>query len=210
MEQALEVRTPIWGIGGGGAHHGGLAAAMQVGSGEPATAGRKRGGEHRLRVHGAAVSSGGGHCGDGGAHRWPEVALDGKVVSATEGGGRLGASTVSCGGLWLSGLLAWLRGAREWCGVVGASALGAEEHDNERAEADGVSRAEWATFGGCHRKRRDDFSHGPTVRRGETRGGDWMRHMWKGHGGQLVASARGGASGYAAITCARCQHPGTS
>jgi hypothetical protein len=83
MEQALEVRTPIWGIGGGGAHHGGLAAAMQVGSGEPATAGRKRGGEHRLGVHGAAVSSGGGHCGDGGAHRWPEVALDGKAVAGS-------------------------------------------------------------------------------------------------------------------------------
>jgi hypothetical protein len=39
--------------------------------------------------------------------------------------------------------LAWLRGAREWCGVVGASALGAEEHDNEGVEADGESRAEW-------------------------------------------------------------------
>jgi hypothetical protein len=169
MEQALEVRTPIWGIGGGGAHHGGLAAAMQVGSGEPATVGRKRGGEHRLGVHGAAVSSGRGHCGDGGAHRWPEVALDGKAVSTTEGGGRLGASTVSCGRRWLSGLLAWLRGAREWCGVVGASTLGAEERGDERAEEDGESRVEWPTFGAYHGKRRDGCSHEPTVRQGEAR-----------------------------------------
>jgi hypothetical protein len=40
--------------------------------------------------------------------------------------------------------LAWLRGARERCGVVGASALGAEGHDDEGAEADCESRAEWA------------------------------------------------------------------
>jgi hypothetical protein len=51
------------------------------------------------------VSSGGGHCGDGGAHRWSEVALDEKVTSTSEGGGRLGASTVSCGGWWLNGQL---------------------------------------------------------------------------------------------------------
>jgi hypothetical protein len=102
-EQAPEVRVPIWGIGGGGAHCGGLAAVKQVGGGEPAMAGRRRGGEHRLGVCGAAVSSGGGRCGEGGACRWPEVALDGRVTSVTEGGGRLGASTVSCGGRWLSG-----------------------------------------------------------------------------------------------------------
>jgi hypothetical protein len=66
------------------------------------TAGQRRGGGRRLRVHGAAVSSGGGCCGDRGAHRWPKVALDGKAASANEGGGRLGASTVPCGGRWLS------------------------------------------------------------------------------------------------------------
>jgi hypothetical protein len=75
---------------------------MQVGGGEPATAGRTRGGERRLEVHGAAVSSGGGCCGDGGACRWLEVALDGRAASAIEGGGRLGASTIACGGRWLS------------------------------------------------------------------------------------------------------------
>jgi hypothetical protein len=52
----------------------------------------------RLGVHGAVVSSGGGLCSDRGARRWPEVALDGKAASANEGGGRLGASTVPCGG----------------------------------------------------------------------------------------------------------------
>jgi hypothetical protein len=51
------------------------------------------------------VSLGGGHCGDGGARQWAEVALDGKAASATEGGDRLAASTVSCGGRWLSGWL---------------------------------------------------------------------------------------------------------
>jgi hypothetical protein len=104
-ELTPEVRVPIWGIGGRGAHHGGLAAATQVGGGEPATAGRRRGGEHRLGVHGAEVSSDGGRYGDRGARRWPEVALIGTAASATEGGGRLGASTVSCGVRWLSSRL---------------------------------------------------------------------------------------------------------
>jgi hypothetical protein len=58
---------------------------MQVGGGEPARAGRRSGGERRLGVHGAAVSSGRGRCG--------------------EGGGRLGASMVVCGGRWLNGWL---------------------------------------------------------------------------------------------------------
>jgi hypothetical protein len=104
-ELAPEVRVPIWGTGGGGAHRGGLAVAKQIGGGEPATAGQRRGGECQLGVCGLAVSSGGGRCGDRGAYRWPEVALDGKAASATEGGGRLGASMVSCGGWWLSGRL---------------------------------------------------------------------------------------------------------
>jgi hypothetical protein len=63
-----------------------------------------------------------------------------------------------------AGGLAWLRGAREWCGVVGASALGAEECGDEGAEAEGKSRVEWAVFSGCRGKRRDGFSYGPTVR----------------------------------------------
>jgi hypothetical protein len=61
--------------------------------------------------------------------------------------------------------LAWFRGARERCGVVGALALGAVERGDERAEADGESRAEWAAFGSYHRKRRDAFSHGRQHRR---------------------------------------------
>jgi hypothetical protein len=101
------VRVLIWGIGGGGAHRGGLAAAKQVDGGEPTTVGQRRGGEHRLGIRGAVVSSGGGRCGDEGARQWPEVALNGKAASITEGGNWLGASTVSCGGRWL-------RGAQEW------------------------------------------------------------------------------------------------
>jgi hypothetical protein len=38
-ELAPEVGVPIWGIGGGGAHHGGLAAVKKVDSGERATTG---------------------------------------------------------------------------------------------------------------------------------------------------------------------------
>jgi hypothetical protein len=104
-ELALEVRFPIWCIGSGGAHRGGLVTVKQVGGEEPATAGQRRGGGHRLGVRGAAVSSGGGRCGDKGARRWPEVVLNGKATSANEGGGRLGASTVPCGRRWLNGQL---------------------------------------------------------------------------------------------------------
>jgi hypothetical protein len=39
---------------------------------------------------------------------------------------------------------AWLRCARERCGVVGASTLGAEECGDEGVEADDESRVEWA------------------------------------------------------------------
>jgi hypothetical protein len=104
-ELALEVRFPIWCIGSGGAHRGGLVMVKQVGGEEPATAGQRRGGGHRLGVRGAAVSSGGGRCGDGGACRWPKVALDEEVTSTNEGGGRLGASMVPSCGRWLSGRL---------------------------------------------------------------------------------------------------------
>jgi hypothetical protein len=116
-ELAPEVSIPIWGIGGGGAHHGGLTTAKQVGGGEPAMAGWRSGGRRRLRVCAAAVGSGGGRCSDGGAHRWPEVALDGKAASATEGGSRIGASTVSYDGQWLSGRLGVVqRRSRAVCG----------------------------------------------------------------------------------------------
>jgi hypothetical protein len=72
MELAPKVRVPIWDIGGGGAHRGGLAVAKQDSSGELVMAGRRRGQERWLEVHGAAVSSGSGRC--GGA-RW-EGSLD--------------------------------------------------------------------------------------------------------------------------------------
>jgi hypothetical protein len=104
-ELAPEVRVPIWCIGSGGAHRGRLAAVKQVGGGEPMTVGQRRGGGHWLGVHGAAVSSDRGHCDDRGARWWSEVALDGKAASANEGGDQLGASTVLCGGRWLSGRL---------------------------------------------------------------------------------------------------------
>jgi hypothetical protein len=104
-ELALEVRVPIWGIGGRGAHCGGLTTEKQVGGGEPATVGQIKGGWHRLGVRRAAVSSGRGLYSDGGACQWPEVVLDGKAASTNEGGGRLGASKVPCGGQWLSSRL---------------------------------------------------------------------------------------------------------
>jgi hypothetical protein len=72
---------------------------------ESAMAGRRRCGEHRLGVRGAAVSSGGCRYSDRGARRWLEVALDGRAAPTTKGGGQLGASTVACGEQWLSGWL---------------------------------------------------------------------------------------------------------
>jgi hypothetical protein len=104
-ELAPEVRVPIWGIGSRGAHRGGLVVAKQVGGGESAMAGQRRGGGRWLGVHGEAVSSSGGRCGDERARQWSVVALDGKVASASVGGSRLGASMVSCGRWWLSGRL---------------------------------------------------------------------------------------------------------
>jgi hypothetical protein len=104
-ELTPEVRVPIWGIGSGGAHRGGLTVVKQVGGGEPVTTGRRRGGERRHRVRGVAVSSGGGRCVNRGARLWLEVALDGEAASTTEVGGRLGASTVTCCRRWLSGRL---------------------------------------------------------------------------------------------------------
>jgi hypothetical protein len=42
-ELALEVRVPIWGIGSGEAHRGGLTVVKQVGSGEEMVANQSRG-----------------------------------------------------------------------------------------------------------------------------------------------------------------------
>jgi hypothetical protein len=99
--------------------------------------------------------------------------------------------------------LAWLRGTRERCGVVGASALGVEECGDERARMDSESRAELAAFGGYHGKRRDGFSHGPTVRWGDARGGGCMRRAWSRCRGRSTAPARGGGSGRVGVTHAR-------
>jgi hypothetical protein len=200
------VRVPIWGIGGGGAHRGGHPTTKQVDGGESATAGRRRGGEHRLGVHGAAFNLSGGHCSDGRARRWSKVALDRKAASITEGGGWLSASTVSCRGWWLRGQLgvAQRRTRVVWGGrrLEQRSTVMWEQRQTTRAERSG------RVFGGCHGKRRDGFSHGLTARRGDARGGGCMRHMWSGHGGRLTAPARGGGSGCAAIARARRQHPG--
>jgi hypothetical protein len=105
------VGNPIWGISYGGAHRGGLTAAKRVDGGEPAMAGRRRDGGRRLRVHGAAVISSGGRCGNGGGRRLPKVVLDGKAASAgEEEGGRLNASMIPYGGrrLIVVAGLAWL------------------------------------------------------------------------------------------------------
>jgi hypothetical protein len=147
-ELALEVRVPIWCIGRGGAHLGGLAVMKQVSSGEPTTAGWRRGGGHRLGVRGVAVSSDEGRCGDGGVCQWLEVALDGKATSANEGGGRLGVSTGPSGGQWLSGRLGVV--AIAWC---------LEQRRTMRG------RAEWASARRLlWEEERTGFSFGPTAR----------------------------------------------
>jgi hypothetical protein len=154
-ELALEMRVPIWGIGSGGAHRGGLAVRKHVGGGEPVMAGRRRGGGCRLRVHGEAVSSSGGCCGGGGARRWSEVALDGKAASANEGGDQLSASTGPCGGQWLSGRLGVAK--RRTRAVRGGqrSALGAEA-DGERQS--GVGERSVTVAGKRRRQARLCFS----------------------------------------------------
>jgi hypothetical protein len=95
--------------------------------------------------------------------------------------------------------LAWCRGPREWCGVVGASALGAEKCSDEGPEEHGESRVEWVAFDGCRGKRRDGFSHGPTAWRGDTWGGGCKCYSWSGRGGRSIVPAWGGGSGRAAI-----------
>jgi hypothetical protein len=144
------VGNPIWGIGSGGAHRGGLTEVKQVGGWEPVTTGWRRDGGCWLRVRGAAVCSGGGHCGDGGARRWPEVALNGKAASAGEvEGGWPDALMIPYGGRRLNVVadLAWLQGTPGRCSVVSVLALGAEER-GERQSGTGERSASVAEKGG--------------------------------------------------------------
>jgi hypothetical protein len=100
-----------------------------------------RNGGHRLRVHGVAVSSGGGRCGDRGARRWLEVALDGKAASATEGGSRLSASMVPCGGQWLSGRLGVAQRRARVVHGGQRSVLGVDADDERQSRVGGHSTA---------------------------------------------------------------------
>jgi hypothetical protein len=129
------------------------------------------------------------------------VVLDGKAASlvlrrflAANGGSAAG--------------LVWLRGTRERCGVVGYSALGAEEHDDEGAEAAVRAERSGQAFGGYHGKRRDGFSYGPTARQGDAWDDGCMRRSWSGRGGRLTTLVQGGSSGRAAVAHARRQRPG--
>jgi hypothetical protein len=175
-------------------------AAKQVSGGEPATAGRRRGGGRLLRVHGAVVSSGGGRCSDGGALRWPEVVLNGKAALATEGGGRLGAPTVPCEEQWLSDRL----GVAQRCTKVHES--GVRWPALDAWSKGGRREAEWV---GARRLLREEdrtsFSFGPIARGEDARSGGCMRCVWSGRGGQSIALVRGGGCGRAAVTRARRQ-----
>jgi hypothetical protein len=88
--------------------------------------------------------------------------------------------------------LAWLRGAREWCAVVNASAIGKDERGNEGAEADGERQSgvggRSAAIAG---RGENNFSFGPTARRDNTRGGGCMRHAWSRRGGRSTVPASG-------------------
>jgi hypothetical protein len=162
--------------------------ATQVGTGEPVIAGQRRGGERRLGVCGAAVSSGGGRCSDGEARWWRSArCFDGCLRRA------------------VAQRPAWHAVEAHESRVVGASALGAEECGDKGGEERGKSREEWAAFGGCHGKRRDGFSHGPIARRGVARGDGCMRRAWSG---RSAASARSSGSGHVAIARVRHQHRG--
>jgi hypothetical protein len=92
--------------------------------------------------------------------------------------------------------LAWLRGAREWCVVVNASALLADECGDDGAEVDserqsGVGRRSMAVAG----RGENDFSFRPTVRGDDARGDGCMCRVWSGRGSQSTALTRGGGSG---------------
>jgi hypothetical protein len=122
------------------------------------------------------------------------------AASANEGGGRLGASMVPCGGWRLSGRLGVAQrrtsGAR-W------SSLGAEGHGDEGLEADderqsGVGGRSVAAAG----RGENGFSFGPTAQRDDARGGGYMHRAWIGCGSQSTVPMRGGGSGRAAVVCA--------
>jgi hypothetical protein len=176
-------------------------AATQVSCGETAMAGQRRGGERRLGVCGVTMSLGRGRCGDRRARRWLSMGRWPRQPKEA-------ASSVLRRFLTAdNGSAANSRGSEAHESGAGWSALGGEERGDERAEADGESRAEWAVFGGYRGKRRDGFSHGPTGGRGDPRGGGCMRRAWSRRGGRPIVSARSGGSGHAAVTRARRQHP---
>jgi hypothetical protein len=65
-EMASELGDPIWSPVKEEAHKRGFTVGMRAcGWGGPPVIGWRSGGGRRLRGHGAAVSSGGGHCGEG-------------------------------------------------------------------------------------------------------------------------------------------------
>jgi hypothetical protein len=99
------------------------------------------------------------------------VALDGKVASANEGGGRLGASTVPCSGRWLNGRLGVAQ--RRMRAVHGDQRL--EQRSTVMKEQRRMvrGRAEWAVIRRVLRKeermtslsdrQRDKMTHGVTA-----------------------------------------------
>jgi hypothetical protein len=106
-----------------------------------------------------------------GGRRW--CSMGGQPQQPKEAAGSVLLRLLAADGGSAAGL-AWRRGARERLGVVGASALEVEECGDKGAEECGESRAEWVAFGGCHGKRRDDFSQGLTTRRGDAWGSGCM------------------------------------
>jgi hypothetical protein len=96
----------------------GSRAVKQVGGGEPATVGQRRAGGRQLGVRGAAMSSGGGRCNDGGARRWCSTGRRSRQMKEV-GGSVLqqflaedGGSEVHKSGARWPALGAWSRGGR--------------------------------------------------------------------------------------------------
>jgi hypothetical protein len=137
-EQAPDVRVLIWGIGGRGAHCGGLTAATQVGGGEPAMIGWRSGGERWLGVRGAKVAMVMEE--HAGGRRWHS--MGGRPRQLKEAADLVLRRLLAADG-GSAASLAWRRGTRGRCGLVVASTLGAKECGGEGAEDRGKSRAEW-------------------------------------------------------------------
>jgi hypothetical protein len=137
-EQAPEVGVLIWGIGGGGAHCGGLTAATQVGGGEPAMIGWRSGGERWLGVCGAEVAM----AMEEHAGGWRWHSMGGRPRQLKEAADLVLRRLLAADG-GSAASLAWRRGTRGRCGLVVASTLGAKECGGEGAEDHGKSRAEW-------------------------------------------------------------------